>query len=244
MPLLSATVALLAFAGPSASLRLSPAAPRMSAVDAPPQQAASPAPDAISSSAPLHVLIAGGGVGGLALANCLELSDAPVTYTVLERTSEFKKFGGPIQLASNAMQAPALLPPPRRCLSLLRRRSHCPAFLAAAALANARTAHTSLDGCVSPPPSPPPPAGPALNPAALTCAPRSPAGLPLDRRGAVQADRGARDVDRQPDQRHQGATSHLLPPHLLPPHLLPPHLLLPPAAAATAPAATAPAATF
>ncbi|EOD27566.1 zeaxanthin epoxidase [Emiliania huxleyi CCMP1516] len=104
MPLLSATVALLSFAGPSASLRLSPAAPRMSAVDAPPQQAASPAPDAISSSAPLHVLIAGGGVGGLALANCLELSDAPVTYTVLERTSEFKKFGGPIQLASNAMQ--------------------------------------------------------------------------------------------------------------------------------------------
>merc|ERR1719353_1528993 len=77
----------------------------MSAVDAPPQQAASPAPDAISSSAPLHVLIAGGGVGGLILANCLELSDTPVTYTVLERTSEFKKFGGPIQLASNAMQA-------------------------------------------------------------------------------------------------------------------------------------------
>ena len=25
-------------------------------------------------------------------------------YTVLERTKEFKKFGGPIQLASNAMQ--------------------------------------------------------------------------------------------------------------------------------------------
>jgi len=51
------------------------------------------------------VLIAGGGVGGLVLANCLEKSDRPVTYTVLERTKEFKKFGGPIQLASNAMEA-------------------------------------------------------------------------------------------------------------------------------------------
>jgi len=44
-------------------------------------------------------------VGGLALANQLELSDSNVEYTVLERTSEFRKFGGPIQLASNAMQA-------------------------------------------------------------------------------------------------------------------------------------------
>jgi len=44
-------------------------------------------------------------VGGLALANALELSGRPVTYTILERTKEFKKFGGPIQLASNAMQA-------------------------------------------------------------------------------------------------------------------------------------------
>jgi len=61
--------------------------------------------DAISNDEPLHVLIAGAGVGGLILANCLELSDKPVTYSVLERTGEFKKFGGPIQLASNAMQA-------------------------------------------------------------------------------------------------------------------------------------------
>lgn len=61
--------------------------------------------DAITPEEPLHVLIAGAGVGGLILANCLELSDAPITYTVLERTKEFKKFGGPIQLASNAMQA-------------------------------------------------------------------------------------------------------------------------------------------
>merc|ERR1712087_18243 len=62
-------------------------------------------PDTITRSEPLHVLIAGAGVGGLVLANCLEFSKAPITYTVLERTKEFKKFGGPIQLASNAMQA-------------------------------------------------------------------------------------------------------------------------------------------
>merc|ERR1719487_1536096 len=61
--------------------------------------------DEISAENPLHVLIAGAGVGGLALANQLELSDAHVTYTVLERTKEFRKFGGPIQLASNAMES-------------------------------------------------------------------------------------------------------------------------------------------
>merc|ERR1719174_2750085 len=61
--------------------------------------------EVISEDAPLHVLIAGAGVGGLILANCLELSDSNIKYTVLERTKEFKKFGGPIQLASNAMQA-------------------------------------------------------------------------------------------------------------------------------------------
>ena len=40
--------------------------------------------DEISAENPLHVLIAGAGVGGLALANQLELSDSHVTYTVLE----------------------------------------------------------------------------------------------------------------------------------------------------------------
>lgn len=50
------------------------------------------------------MLIAGAGVGGLGLANCLAVSGKPVTYTILERTKEFKKFGGPIQLASNAME--------------------------------------------------------------------------------------------------------------------------------------------
>ena len=62
--------------------------------------------DEISAEQPLHVLIAGAGVGGLALANCIELANNPkMTYTVLERTSEFRKFGGPIQLASNAMES-------------------------------------------------------------------------------------------------------------------------------------------
>merc|ERR1719353_250724 len=64
-----------------------------------------PYSDAITGENPLRVLIAGAGVGGLALANQLELADANVEYVVLERTSEFRKFGGPIQLASNAMES-------------------------------------------------------------------------------------------------------------------------------------------
>jgi len=48
-------------------------------------------------------LIAGAGVGGLALANSLA-KHPHIQCTVLERTDEFKRFGGPIQLASNAME--------------------------------------------------------------------------------------------------------------------------------------------
>lgn len=58
--------------------------------------------DEISEQEPLHVLIAGGGVGGLALANAL-VKVPTIKVTVLEKTSKFKRFGGPIQLASNAM---------------------------------------------------------------------------------------------------------------------------------------------
>lgn len=59
--------------------------------------------DEISEQKPLRVLIAGAGVGGLTLAH--QLAKSPhVQVQVLERTSEFKRFGGPIQLASNALQ--------------------------------------------------------------------------------------------------------------------------------------------
>uniref|UniRef100_A0A7S1B702 FAD-binding domain-containing protein n=1 Tax=Corethron hystrix TaxID=216773 RepID=A0A7S1B702_9STRA len=57
----------------------------------------------ISLDNPLRVIIAGAGVGGLSLASSLR--DVPhVHCTVLERTEEFRRFGGPIQIASNAME--------------------------------------------------------------------------------------------------------------------------------------------
>lgn len=65
-------------------------------------------PDAISHDHPLRVMIAGAGVGGLVLANDLakkaRTENIPLVVTVLEQTAEFKRFGGPIQLASNALQ--------------------------------------------------------------------------------------------------------------------------------------------
>mmetsp|Transcript_26372 Transcript_26372/g.56062 ORF Transcript_26372/g.56062 Transcript_26372/m.56062 type:complete len:581 (+) Transcript_26372:160-1902(+) len=58
---------------------------------------------AITEENPLRVMIAGAGVGGLALAKSLS-KNPKVRVTVLERTDKFKRFGGPIQLASNALQ--------------------------------------------------------------------------------------------------------------------------------------------
>jgi zeaxanthin epoxidase len=58
--------------------------------------------DAIKLDEPLRVLIAGGGVGGLSLASVLS-KNPMMKVTVLEQASEFKRFGGPIQLASNAL---------------------------------------------------------------------------------------------------------------------------------------------
>ena len=47
----------------------------------------------------LHIVIAGGGLGGLFLAICLTKKGFNVT--VVERTQEYRPYGGPIQLASN-----------------------------------------------------------------------------------------------------------------------------------------------
>ena len=59
--------------------------------------------DKISEQNPLKVLIAGAGVGGLALATSLS-KNPNMDVTVLEKTDKFKRFGGPIQLASNALR--------------------------------------------------------------------------------------------------------------------------------------------
>jgi len=60
-------------------------------------------PAAVNEENPLRVLISGAGVGGITLAK--ELSkNKNMKVTVLEKTDEFKRFGGPIQLASNALQ--------------------------------------------------------------------------------------------------------------------------------------------
>lgn len=50
---------------------------------------------------PLKVAIAGGGVGGLTAALCMLKNGCDVT--VYEKTASFARFGGPIQLASNAL---------------------------------------------------------------------------------------------------------------------------------------------
>lgn len=60
-------------------------------------------PEEITEENPLRVLVAGAGVGGLVLAKSLSRNPL-MNVTVLERTQEFKRFGGPLQLASNALQ--------------------------------------------------------------------------------------------------------------------------------------------
>ena len=47
--------------------------------------------------------MAGGGIGGLTLANALKKHG--IDYEVFEKTPEYREFGGPIQLQSNALAA-------------------------------------------------------------------------------------------------------------------------------------------
>lgn len=58
--------------------------------------------DAVDEAHPLRVVIAGGGIGGLLLANALSKLKT-CNVVVLEKASRFSRFGGPIQLASNAL---------------------------------------------------------------------------------------------------------------------------------------------
>jgi len=58
-------------------------------------------PDAVTADAPLRVLVAGGGLGGLFAA--ISLRNAGAEVAVIERTGQYKPFGGPIQLASNGV---------------------------------------------------------------------------------------------------------------------------------------------
>jgi zeaxanthin epoxidase len=57
--------------------------------------------DKVDGANPLKVIIAGGGVGGLLAARYMQIKGFDVT--VYEKTDEFRRFGGPIQLASNAL---------------------------------------------------------------------------------------------------------------------------------------------
>ena len=89
--------------GAVSSTKSAPTAALYASTAAPVTSSSNKVEDAISASNPLRVIIAGAGVGGLALAKSLDKMPN-VQPIVLERTDEFKRFGGPIQLASNALQ--------------------------------------------------------------------------------------------------------------------------------------------
>ena len=75
----------------------------VASVSPPPKMETDKYVEGISEENPLKVIIAGAGVGGLALANSLS-KNPKMDVTVLEKTDKFKRFGGPIQLASNALK--------------------------------------------------------------------------------------------------------------------------------------------
>lgn len=58
---------------------------------------------------PLKIAVAGGGVGGVMLAYALQKKGFDVT--VFEKAKKFSRFGGPIQLASNALSCVNSLSP-------------------------------------------------------------------------------------------------------------------------------------
>jgi zeaxanthin epoxidase len=55
----------------------------------------------LKAKLPLKIGVAGAGVGGIFLGYCLQNSGFDVT--VFEKSAKFSRFGGPIQLASNAL---------------------------------------------------------------------------------------------------------------------------------------------
>ena len=78
---------------PPPLLERAPSSPRMVASTTP----------ASTAVAPVKVMIAGGGIGGLCTA--LVLRKLGFDVAVYEKASEYKPFGGPIQIASNALES-------------------------------------------------------------------------------------------------------------------------------------------
>ena len=63
----------------------------------------SPTMNAVEQEGRLKVMIAGGGIGGLCTA--LVLRNQGHKVHVYEKTSKYRPFGGPIQIASNALES-------------------------------------------------------------------------------------------------------------------------------------------
>ena len=70
------------------------------------------------SERPLKAVIAGGGIGGLCTA--VTLQSAGWDVEVYERTRQYRPFGGPIQIASNGLEALSEINPAMRAEILER----------------------------------------------------------------------------------------------------------------------------
>ena len=95
LPTRPAGIAPPAFSAPQPPplLERAPSSPRMVASTTP----------ATAAETPVKVMIAGGGIGGLCTA--LVLRKLGFDVNVYEKASEYKPFGGPIQIASNALES-------------------------------------------------------------------------------------------------------------------------------------------